>query len=59
MKVYLIHPRVYYRHEAIVSCITPLVTMHGKVITTVEALGELNELHPVQVLKYWEYQSIY
>ncbi len=37
------------RHNAVVSCLTPLCSVHGKAVTTVEGVGSLQKLHPVQV----------
>lgn len=39
---------VHLNGSSIRSCVTPLSSAEGKVITTIEGLGEANALHPVQ-----------
>ena len=43
---------LFCRHTAVVSCLTPLCSVHGKAVTTVEGVGNLHKLHPVQVHLY-------
>ena len=34
--------------EAIRSCVTPVSSIEGKAVTTIEGLGKENDLHPLQ-----------
>ncbi|XP_030847335.1 xanthine dehydrogenase/oxidase isoform X1 [Strongylocentrotus purpuratus] len=45
-----VHPQTKaIRHEAVVSCLTPICLLHGKAITTVEGIGSTRDrLHVVQ-----------
>ena len=38
----------HIRYQALNACITPLVSMHGKQLLTIEDLGDGETLHPVQ-----------
>ncbi len=40
---------LYFRNKAVVACLTPLVSLHGKAVITIEGIGSLESgLHPIQ-----------
>ncbi len=42
---------MWHRHWAQVACLTPICALHGKAVTTIEGVGNINKLHPIQVWK--------
>ncbi len=37
------------RNKAVVACLVPLVSVHGKAVVTIEGVGSLESgLHPIQ-----------
>lgn len=49
---------IYFRHYAVNACLVPVVTMHGRAVTTVEGIGSVQKgLHTVQV-HYFEEGSL-